>query len=87
MLDTSNMINIHIGFFFCRSGFNRVTVLVSLSNGVWKTLHGLFCSYFLPKVMVQLMKREREHFMMFIEDGMKLNEQNSGDICETVSAK
>lgn len=33
------------------------------------------------------MKRAREHFMMFIEDGMKLNEQNSGDICETVSAK
>lgn len=49
-----------------------VTVHVSLRKGVRKSLHDLYCQYFLPEAMVKFTRKVMGHSVMFIESGILL---------------
>lgn len=57
----------------------KVTAWHLWCNISLKELHDLYCLYFLPKVMVKLMKSVRGHFVMVILVSMHLTECNPGN--------
>ena len=49
-----------------------VTVHVSSRKGVKKSLHDLYCQYFLPEAMVKFTRKVMGHSVMFIESDILL---------------